>query len=256
MNQVIKLFILAAFLFASVSACVHGSKRDILDSYEKELLENYRQPKSGDHSAKNNILDYISTRLTFQSHLGDIDHVAAMISLLKKSDQKIFEDQMIQLSVYLIDGPSVENIPVSRMEKGLQIEYTPRFTASVILHKLSFLRTDKSMQYIESLIYPVEQWREPEFSSLINQYKNSENDEARKMMQHAIHDLRLKAMGCIFHPLDSVGKTKLSQIEKIVKSFDDDSPSTIYKTKALLLQRLDIWKKIYSGEIDVTRWRD
>jgi hypothetical protein len=247
------LTVLIAF---SCSTCIHGSRMDILNSQEKEMIKKYHYATSKNSPELTNISDYISSNLTAQSHLGDIQHSLSMMNSIKKRDKKKFEDKLIQLSVYLINSSSVENVRVYRMEKGAQREYAPSYIINGLFHKISSLRTDKSISYLESLIYPVTKWKEPEFSSLIIRYNNPDNDEAHEDMQRAIHGIRSKAMGAIFQPLDSFGKKKLTKVEKIIKSFDEDNPTSKFKTKELLLKRLDTWKKIYSGVIDVSKWRD
>ena len=125
----------------------------------------------------------------------------------------------------------------------LKQDYKEEFNAHMLLNQIFFaissLRTEKSISFLLNLIFPVEQWKNPSYDIIKDDYTPLDNKGK------VLEGIRRLALGQIFQALDKYGEMKVPEVKAIVQSFPDSDP-----TKAKMLKSMENWELIYSGKAE------
>lgn len=206
------------------------------DHHELQLVKEYKKPLSS-HTPfeESELFNYINNHLTIRSEGKQIFSSLMMVREVKKKHQLVFEGTLLDLAVDLIlEGELEKHLEGFHPERVYQ-EYNPRNVLNQTLHTIAYLRTPKSYSFLLHLIYPIEQWDNPNLEKMKNAYAGCEEREK------VFADVRQLALGSIFQPLDRLGKKKVLKIKAIIESFPDSDHA-----KARMLKSMENWKKIYS----------
>jgi len=95
---------------------------------------------------------------------------------------------------------------------------------------LGITRTDTSIEYLLSLVEPVEKWSNALKKSITN---NKDKD-------FLVPTIRTYALGGLLEPMDAKGRKLLVTIEERIIRFSDDDPH-----KQLLIRKTGEWEKLY-----------
>lgn len=237
-------FFAIVLLCVSLENCVHANKYDPLSEYEKILISNYANNMIDKDAAKSDAINYVRYTIQVRNSLHKKNNALIMVQSLDIKDRIEMEDDIINFSINLIKQiDTLNDVEEYEDVNGIQISISFRELVGHCLHVLSEMRTEESLNYLKNLIKPYREWDSDIFEGLLNDVNQSSKGK------FVLNDIRMKSFGALFQPIDQKGENMINEIEVMINNFSENDP-----VKTHLQRRMEIWKKIYSGELDINRY--
>ena len=222
MNKESYARIFMVFLCLVIVYPINATVIDTFTEEDKEFINDYLLNDKEKDAKDVKIICYISSKISDSTKPLEIKNGYKMIYSLTEQHRLNFDKVLIE---------RLNNLIISKyLFYELGEEYSDCGLLISGLHALGITRTDTSIEYLLSLVEPVEKWSNALKKSITN---NKDKD-------FLVPTIRTYALGGLLEPMDAKGRKLLVTIEERIIRFSDDDPH-----KQLLIRKTGEWEKLY-----------